>query len=114
MIAVCWWLIASALLWKTWNLVIVPMTKLKSGKYTQALLLIAAISFVFCLPRWYSRHHGGCAMHSGCHHEGKGCCEHEGCCGHEHGMMGKDGDEECPYAHGKKGADESGEAPKKK
>lgn len=108
LIVIAWWLIASALLWMTWNKIIVAMTKAKAAKYPQALLLLATISFVICLPKWYSKRHHG---------YGGRCCDHSDC-RHEHGGMkgadNDDDDKDCPYAHSKKTAGESAEGAKKK
>lgn len=66
---VAWWLIASALLFATWNKVLVPLFAFKKGKFWQALLLLTTV-IVLCIP---------CASKKGCPRAGKcesGHCEH--------------------------------------
>ena len=55
-ICIVWWLVASTLLFFTWNKVIVFLTGLKEVKLWQALLFVATIA-VFCYPKKYGRHH---------------------------------------------------------
>ena len=76
-----WWLVASALLWLTWNRVIGALFKTKAAQFWQAALLIATIC-VMCAPRYYMRH-GNCG-HGGGH----------GMMGHGMGMSGSS---PCPY-----------------
>jgi hypothetical protein len=66
---VAWWLIASGLLFLTWNKVISAVYKVKTVKYWQVLLLVATIC-CFVAPRaWMNR----CGS-SHCH---KQHCQHE-------------------------------------
>lgn len=63
-VAVCvgWWLVASTLLWATWNHVVAALTKAKKAKIWQALLLVATLCALGA-PRVMMRHHGGCGQH---------------------------------------------------
>ena len=82
---VIWWFISSGLLLLTWNRVISTMTKVKTAKYWQALLLVATIS-VFCAPK--------ALKHRYCHQKNH-CAT---CCNHDCGGDGKDGKkEDCAY-----------------
>jgi hypothetical protein len=56
LICVGWWLVASTLLFFTWNKVIVFLTGLKEVKLWQALLFVATIA-ILCYPRKYNRCH---------------------------------------------------------
>lgn len=94
-IFVVWWLLASGLLFLTWNKVIGGLFKTKPAKYWHALLLIATICCL-CLPRAYVKM-------SECHRKSPCCLKH---CDRD----GEKGDkEDCPYSKNK-GA--SGEAQK--
>jgi hypothetical protein len=86
-----WWLLASALLWLTWNRVIGGVAKVKQAKFWQALVLVATLC-VFAVPRLY--------MMKQC---GKGHCRShcsQSHCEHGPGEDGKKGD--CPYSHQEK------------
>ncbi|MBI3533862.1 MAG: hypothetical protein HY072_00025 [Deltaproteobacteria bacterium] len=52
---IAWWLIASALLYFTWNKVIAYIVSLKKVRFWQALLFVAMLC-VFCAPRYYLAH----------------------------------------------------------
>jgi hypothetical protein len=58
LVCVVWWLVASTLLFFTWNKVIVFLTELKAVKLWQALLFVATVA-VLCYPRKYGRSHHG-------------------------------------------------------
>lgn len=54
-LAAGWWLVASVLLWLTWNHVITAFTKLKPAKIWQALLFVATMA-VLCGPMRKGHH----------------------------------------------------------
>jgi lysophospholipid acyltransferase (LPLAT)-like uncharacterized protein len=60
-----WLLVASTLLWLTWNKVIKAQFNVKIAKFWHAMLLLTTIGFLvvprFCMMRW--AHHGGCDKH---------------------------------------------------
>ncbi|MEW6055549.1 MAG: hypothetical protein AB1540_02970 [Bdellovibrionota bacterium] len=79
LICIAWWLVASGLLFLTWNKVVTAFTKLKPAKYWQALLLVATVC-VLCAPRYYSKYRGcgsvgSCAQGKHCMHGKSDCCE---------------------------------------
>ena len=83
-----WWLVASTLLWLSWNRVICAMVKMKPAKLWQSLLLVATLA-AFVLP---------CSLmkrHSESH------CDESFQRGD--GRFSKD----CPYAHSRETAPES-------
>jgi hypothetical protein len=62
-----WWLIASALIFFSWNKVIAVLFKMKQAKYWQALLVIATLS-IFCAPKYFGKGHYGKRSGKGYHH----------------------------------------------
>ncbi|MBI4925126.1 MAG: hypothetical protein HY843_04305 [Bdellovibrio sp.] len=74
---IAWWLIASALLYFTWNKVIAYIVSLKKIQFWQALLFVAMLC-VFCAPRYYFAHK---TWHGQKHHcsdsSGKTPCPYE-------------------------------------
>ena len=59
-----WWLLASALLFFTWNKVIAALAPVRSAKFWQAVLVVATL-VAFCGPRYvmkYKRYYGGCQI----------------------------------------------------
>ncbi len=58
MVAYCvgWWLIASVLLWLTWNRVVAALTKVKPAKFWQAALLLLTVCSL-CAPLYWARKH---------------------------------------------------------
>lgn len=85
---VIWWLLASSLLWFTWNRVVAELFKVKEAKWWQALVLIATV-MVLAAPCCMMRNRSM-----------RGCCP-------IHDSMNK---EDCPYA--KAGSEAPAETPK--
>jgi hypothetical protein len=72
-----WWLVASGLLFFTWNKVIAALTSAKQARFWQALLVVATL-FVFCVPR-YMAQRGHSKYSASCQHS---CCQKKGSCPH--------------------------------
>ena len=88
-----WWLLVSALLFVTWNKVIVMLAGLKKVRYWHALLVVATLC-AFCLPHHYKKHHSwryaGMSESHGC----GGACQHSG--QNAEGAM-EEGASSCPH-----------------
>ena len=114
-----WVLVASVLLYLSWNKVIVSVTNFKAAKLWHALLIVVTM-LAFCAPKYmmhkgYRGHHKGCAAHSSscvcaksdcsdCGSErSKACGNCPDCAKADHGKKSS-----CPHAHG--GDDSSDEA----
>lgn len=65
---IAWWLVASALLYFTWNHVVAALTSAKQAKFWHALLVVATLA-AFCAPRM---------MCKGKHGWKKGCPGYKG------------------------------------
>jgi len=71
---IAWLLLASLLLYFTWNNVIGSLFKVKKAQYWQALLLVTTI-LVFCAPRYIKRN--SCyKSQASCHHSQNGTHPH--------------------------------------
>ena len=59
---VLWSVVASSLLFFTWNKVVVYLAGLKEVKLWQALLVFATVA-IFCYPKKYKHYHHKVKMH---------------------------------------------------
>lgn len=54
--SVTWWVVASLLLFLTWNKVVAVIANIKTVKFWHAMLVVATLA-VFCAPRYYGKKH---------------------------------------------------------
>ena len=73
--AIGWWLIASALLFLSWNRVIAAIANVKKVKYWHVLLVVLSLA-VLCAPLCWRGDR--CEVRRGCHKDGNDCCEERG------------------------------------